>query len=193
LPPSQANENKWRAQEVEKVLDAMQKANGGPIDDAVLAQYFGLNMPDEDELKENKEMKKLKKNMEEQRKALRAALFARASVCGDIAVDDTSSVDTFDESVKELKKWVGEPSDLADDNGKVKLAITLARHAMLCQDKKATAISFLLKARKEHPDGYKEFTSELTRAYASVEGMDHLIHNSNDQIYSRFPVADQGV
>ena len=89
-----------------------------------------------------------------------------------------------------MKKWVG-AKDLDDDNDKIQLSITLARHAKLCQNKKATALSILLKARKDLSDkGYKEITSELVNVYDSFEGMNHLIENANDDIFNRFPVLN---
>ena len=125
--------------------------------------------------------------MKEQRKALRNTLFARAGILGKIAMEGASA-DAFDESVKQMKKWVG-AKDLDDDDDKIQLSITLARHAKLCQNKKATALSILLKARKDLSDkGYKEITSELVKVYESFEGMNHLIENANDDIFNRFPV-----
>ena len=190
LPESETDENKWRAQEIEKVKNSMMKANGGPIDEAVLAQYFGLKPPDKSELKEDKEAKKLKKEMDEQKKCLKAALLARASILGKIIADD--EVEDFDSAVKDLKKWVGGITDLADDDDKVALTILLARHASLCQNKKATAMSILMKGRKDLKVGaYKEITNELIELYKSFGGMEHLIDHANNDLFNRFPVAKQ--
>jgi len=192
LPKSETDENKWRAQEIEKVKNSMMKANGGPIDEAVLAQYFGLKPPDKSELQEDKEAKKIKKEMDEQKKCLQAALLARASILGKTIAED--EVEDFDSAVKDLKKWVGGITDLADDDDKVSLTILLARHASLCQNKKATAMSILIKGRKDLKVGaYKEITNELIELYKSFGGMEHLIDHANNDIFNRFPVAKQDV
>jgi len=186
-------ESKWRAEEVGKAKALMMATGGGPIDETVLAQYFGCNPPSEEELKDDKEAKELKKSMDEQRKLLRAALGAYSHALGKLADEDASKVDDFDAAVKDMKKWVGGPANLADDDDKVKLAITLSRHARLCLDKKATAISMLLKARKENQKtgSYKDITNELIGVYKSLDGMDHMIDNAECDIFNRFPVAKQ--
>ena len=193
LPSSESNENEWRAKQIQHVYDDTKSTNGGPIDDAILAQYFGLNQPDEDDLKDDKEAKKLKKEMSEQRKFLRSILFARSKILAEKAVEDEASLDAFDESVKDMKKWVASNgSGLTEEDDKVQLQIVLSRHARLCQDKKATALSILLKAKKDFSGGsHKQIANELVIVYRSFEGMEmgHLVDNSNDEIFNCFPVV----
>jgi tripeptidyl-peptidase-2 len=188
LPSDETNEQEWRAKELEQVYNSLKIDNDGPVDEAALAQYFGLNQPDKDELEEDKEAKKLKEDMEDQKKILQKTLFARASILGEIA-SGGAGVDDFDKSVKEMKKWVGAKDLEADD--KIQLQILLARHANICLDKKATALSILLKARKDLPeDGYKDITNEIMKIYESFEDMNHLFENANDDIHDRFPVLN---
>lgn len=205
------NHHQYRSNQVEKVYESMKSSTA--IDEGTLAQYFGLNQPSEDEMKEDEQAKKEKKDMEEQRKLLRNTLFARASLRGEVAImthttNSTSStnsttnstiiMDAFDEAVKDMKRWVKEGGKDLDDeeDNKTHLPIVLARHARLCQNKKAMAISILLKARKDYTKGssYKVITNELVKVYESMmEGntttMDHLVENAKDDIHTRFPVV----
>ncbi|KAL7541337.1 hypothetical protein ACHAXR_010827 [Thalassiosira sp. AJA248-18] len=194
VPSTETGEDKWRAIEVELVYNAAQKKNNGPIDQVSLAQYFGLNEPDKDELEDNEEAKLLNKDMKEQRSALKKILLARAVVAGNIADKDASAVDAFDQAVKEMKKWVS-ADNLDDDKDKLKLAITLSKHSRLCQKKKATAISILLKAKKDLPvvKGLKQVDEELIKVYDLLDGMKHLSENLKEEIQSRFPVVKRGV
>jgi len=225
-PASEADaESEWRAKEIATAVDAMMKENGGPLDGVEIAQYFGCNPPSEDELKEDKAAKKQKKDMEEQRKVLRAALLDKASALGKLLVEtpppvnatdastekaeeiqnttDTAATTTddsaadnsnseFDDTVKLLKKWVSGPGDLSEDKEKVAFDIVLARQARFCQNKKATAISILLKARKKRQNGlYKEITNELISTYESMEGLDHVVENLKNSLLESFPVTKQ--
>ena len=79
-PGSGLDEDQVRAAEVEQVYNDAMKSNGGPIDVSALAQYFGLNEPDKDELDADDEAKDLNKEMKEQRDVLKKILLARASV-----------------------------------------------------------------------------------------------------------------
>jgi len=193
VPSTETSEDNWRAREVELIHNAMQKTNDGPIDTTSLAQYFGLNEPDKDELEDDEEAKKLNKDMKEQRKALKKILLERASLAGAIADKDKSTVAGFDEVVRELKQWVSSDK-LDDDKEKVKLAITMARHARICQNKKATAISILLKAKKDlSGKGLRQVDEEVQKVYDLFDGMEHLSENSKEGIQSRFPVLKRGV
>jgi len=193
VPSTETSEDTWRAAEVEVIHDAMLKTNGGPIDTAALAQYFGLNEPDKDELENDEEAKKLSKDMKEQRTLVKKMMLARASLAGAIADKDNATASTFDEAVKELKQWVS-ADKLDDDKEKVKLAITLAKHARICQSKKATAMSILLKAKKDlSGKELKEVDEELIKVYGLFEGMEYLIENSKESIQSRFPALKRGV
>merc|ERR1711957_217459 len=158
-----------------KVRSAMMAENGGPVDAPALAQYFGLNV-DEEELKLDKDKKKLKKDMEEQRTALRAVLLAAA-----------------DASVGELKKWVGSGKDLAEDDDRAILAILTARHARICRGRTAKAVEVLLAARKELGGGkHKVLTEELVGVYERMDGLGHVVENERNDMFARFPVAKQG-
>ncbi len=193
LPSTESNEDEWRAKEIEEVYEAMKDA---PIDEIVLAQYYGINELDDEELNDDKDAKQLKKDMKEQRNFLQTILFSRAATFGKIAEAEGkekeagTGVEAFDVAVKEMKKWVN-VKDFDEESDKVLFWITLARHAKLCQLKKATALSILLKARKDLSDkAYKEITKEIIKIYESFEGMNHLVENANEEIFNRFPVID---
>lgn len=190
--PSDTNEDDWRAKEIEIVYDSMQKANGGPVDSLLLAQYFGQNAPDKDELEDDEEAKTLNREMTDQRDALRKILLARAALSGKIADKDATGVSKFDEAVKELKKWVTVDS-LKDEEEKLKLSILLAKHARICQKKNASAISMLLKTKKELNGKGKIFEEELINVYEECGGMEHLIRNVREGIQTRFPVMKRGI
>merc|ERR1711957_651516 len=176
-----------------KVRSAMMAENGGPVDAPALAQYFGLNV-DEEELKLDKDKKKLKKDMEEQRTALRAVLLAAADALGSRVnkADDTDAVAAFDASVGELKKWVGSGKDLEDDDRAI-LAILTARHAKICRGRTAKAVEVLLAARKDLGHGkHKVLTEELVGVYEKMDGLGHVVENERNDMFARFPVAKQG-
>jgi len=194
VPEDETDGEKWSAAEIEKVRSAMMAENGGPVDAAVLAQYFGLNV-DEEELKLDKDKKKLKKDMEEQRTALRAVLLAAADALGGRVnkADDTDAVAAFDASVGELKKWVGSGKDLAEDDDRAILAILTARHVRICRGRTAKAVEVLLAARKELGDGkHKVLTEELVTVYEKMDGLGHVVENERNDMFARFPVAKQG-
>ena len=187
------DEDVWRLSEVELLYNAMQKANGGPIDVASLAQYFGINSPDEGDLEDDEEAKTLNKEMNEQRDALKKILLERAALAGRVADKNAAGVDTFDQAVKELKKWVS-PDNLKDDEEKIKLSVTLAKHGRLCQSKDATAISILLKAKKDLTGkSLKQIDEELLKVYDCCEGMCNLSVNLKEEMDRRFPALKRGV
>eukprot|EP00585_Thalassiosira_rotula_P001363 CAMPEP_0196147344 /NCGR_PEP_ID=MMETSP0910-20130528/25203_1 /TAXON_ID=49265 /ORGANISM="Thalassiosira rotula, Strain GSO102" /LENGTH=1458 /DNA_ID=CAMNT_0041409743 /DNA_START=91 /DNA_END=4467 /DNA_ORIENTATION=- len=193
VPSTELSEEKWRAKEVELVYNAMQNTNDGPINATTLAQYFGLNEPDKDELEADDEAKKLNKEMKEQRKLLRKTLLSRAALAGDIADKDLSAEAGLSEAVTELKKWVS-AACLENDKEKVKLAIILARHARICQRKKATAVSILLKAKKDlSGKDLKQVDEELIKVYGLFDGMGHVGDNLKEGILAHFPVLKRGV
>merc|ERR1711935_1259635 len=111
----------------------MKKGDGGPVDELILAQYFGLKEPESDELEEDAEAKKLDTDMKEQRTALKKTLLARATVAGKIADKEGLGKDKFDEVVRDLKRWVV-VDDLDDDKQKIEFLVTMAKHARICQD-----------------------------------------------------------
>jgi len=193
MPSSETNEDEWRAREVELVHNSMLIANGGPIDTSTLAQYFGLNEPDKDELDDDAEAKALDKEMKEQRDLLKRVLLSRAALAGKIAEESESGVNGFDQAVKEMKKWV-KVDNLKEEEDKAKLSIAVAEHARICQNRKAMAISILMKAKKDLSGKYlKEVDEELVKLYGSYEGMSHLSENAKEAIHSRFPKVKRGI
>ena len=193
VPSTETNEDVWRAKEVELVYNSMQKPNGGPIDVTSLAQYFGVNEPDKDELDDVEDAKTLNKDMKEQRTALKKILLSRTGLPGNIADKDTSAADKFDQAVKEMKKWV-DGGNLDDDKDKLQLSIIPSRHARICHEKKATAISILLKAKKDLTGkDLKQVEVEEMKVYGLCDGMEHLIENMKEGIQSRFPTVKRGV
>jgi len=195
LPDGEAdNEDQVRLAEVEKVYNQSLKENGGPIDPLALAQYFGLNEPDKDELDADDEAKELNKDMKEKRDALKKILLERASLCGIVADKDSAEVSQFEKAVKDLKQWSSVES-LKDDDEKIKLAITLARYARICQEKMSLAISLLLKAKKDLSSGknLKLLDDELLSLFDVVDGMSHVKENLNEGLYCRHPVFKRNV
>ena len=190
---AETSEDEWRAGEVELVYLVMQKTNNGPIDQSSLAQYFGVNEPDKDDLEDDEEAKTLNEEMKEQRDVLRKILLARTVLAGNIADKDASRADGLDKAMKELKQWVSIGS-LKDDKEKIQLSIVLAKHSRICQNKKAAAISILLKAKKDlSGNGLKEVDEELVKVFGLFEGMDHLSENLKEGIQCHFPVVKRGV
>ncbi|VEU36565.1 unnamed protein product [Pseudo-nitzschia multistriata] len=173
-----------RVSEIQKVRDLLSVSNGGPIDEAALAQYFGVALPTEEDLQDDKEASKLKKKMQEQKKLLQATLLALSDASASLAISDTSQSDLFDSSVKELKKW---PS-FSDAKDKHTYAMTISRHLRLCKGEKGSAIKTLMDARKDAtPENYKELTEELLGIYDSLEGTEHVIEDTKNTLYKRFP------
>ena len=184
------DEHAYRAKRVEAVYNLILKQNGGPIDVAALAQYFGMNVSDD--MDDDEDAKKLNKDMKEQRDLLRKVLLERASLLGAVA-DKGDDAASFDAAVVDMKKWVTKDS-LKDDKEKVKLVLALARHLRICKDKKASAIAVLLKAKKDcSGKEQKEIDEELLKVYGQCEGMEHMSSNLKDSIYARFPVMKRGV
>ena len=142
----------------------------------------------------DEEAKELNKEMKEKRDILRKILFERASLCGVVAEKDVSKVPEFEQAVKEFKQW-GSQENLKDEDEKIKLAITLARHARICQEKKALAISLLLKAKKDLSSGknLKQLDDELLLLFDSIDGMSHLTENLKEGMYYRYPVFKRDV
>lgn len=196
LSDSSTNEEQYRVGEIEKVYNASQKQNGGPIDSASLAQYFGMNELDKDELEADEDAKELKKNMTEQRDLLKKMLLARASMLGSIAANDTASNDmssSFDQAVKDMKQWV-KIDNLKDDEEKIKFTVALARHARLCQERDALAISLLLKGKKDLTSGksLKQIDDELLAILGAPEAS-HLKGHIQDSLHYRYPVMKRNV
>jgi tripeptidyl-peptidase-2 len=188
------DEDQVRLMEVDKVYNQSLKENGGPIDPLALAQYFGLNEPDKDELEADDEATELNKVMKEQRDALKKILLERASLYGSVADKNSSKVPPFEKAVKELKQWIKLES-LKDDDEKIKLTITLGRHARICQEKMALAISLLLKAKKDLSSGknLKQLDEELLTLYDLVDGMSHVKENLKESMCYRYPVFKRNV
>mmetsp|Transcript_21421 Transcript_21421/g.48358 ORF Transcript_21421/g.48358 Transcript_21421/m.48358 type:complete len:1362 (-) Transcript_21421:42-4127(-) len=177
------DETSWRARAVGAVYADGKKA----IDTASLAQYFGTNAPDKDELDEDKDAKDRDKEMKEQRDFLRKVLLSHAFLAGILADEDSSFSDQFAEAVKELKTWV-KADVVKDDKDKVKLTLVNARHARICKGKVASAIAALIKAKKEfNGKELKQINEELIKVYGLGEGMEHLVLNGKDTMYAQYP------
>jgi len=193
VAPAETDRDERRARGVELVYDKMRSENGGPIDAASLAQYFGASEPDKEELEDDAEARKTNEGMNERRKLLRRILLARASLAGDIAAEGATPAAGFDEAARELKRWAT-ADDLKDDEERVDLAIVLARHARICQDKKATAISILSKAKKDLSGKLlKRVDEELIEVYGLIDGTEHLGENLKEGVAARSPVLKRGV
>ncbi|KAL3940812.1 MAG: hypothetical protein SGARI_000835 [Bacillariaceae sp.] len=189
MPDSEKNEDEFRFKKVEMVYTSMQKENGGPIDQTVLAQYFGMKQPGGDELEEDADAKKLNNEMKEQKDALMKILLAKAVIAGKLAEKSSSKISEFEKAVKELKKWVA-LDDLKDQKQKIKFSITLAKYERICEKKTASAIATLMKSKKDLVGAdVKQVTDELLQVFESCEGMDHLVTNLQEEIQTRFPVA----
>ena len=203
-PDDITNEKRWRATAVAAAVDAMSVAMGGPIDEAALAQYYGCNNPppDDDADEEAKEeAEKIKKEMDERRKAWRSALLTKAYTWSDTVVNITGDEEASEEdkaamdaAVKELKKWVNSAGDLSDNKEKVRHAILLSRHTLICQGKRVGSLASLRKARKDLPPAsYKELTEEILKVMEGVDGMEYWLHQIKEDNDGRFPTVKQQI
>ena len=173
-----------RVNAIQKVRDLLSVSNGGPIDESALAQYFGVALPSEDDLEGDKEAKELKKKMEEQKKLLKATLLALSDAAAALALSDSSQTDILDSSVKELKKW-GSFSDAKD---KLTYSMTLSRQQRLCKREKGSAIKTLMDAKNDAtPEDDKKLTEEMLKILNSLEGTEHIVADTNNTLYKRFP------
>jgi len=184
LENNETSEEAARVKELQTVRDFLDVSNGGPIDVSALAQYYGVALPSESDLQDDKEATKLKKKMDEQKKLLQATLLALADACAALALKDPSQSDALDASIKELKKW---PS-FSDAKDKLSYAITISRHLRLCKGENGSAIKTLLDARKDATStDYKTLTEELLAIYESLEGTKHIVDDIKNNLYKRFP------
>lgn len=174
-----------RVKEIQKVRDLLSASNGGPIDESALAQYYGVALPSEDDLEGDKEATKLKKEMDEQKKLLQATLLALSDAAATLALSDSSQSDVLDSSVKELKKW---PS-FSDEKDKLTYTMITSRHQRLCKGENGNAIKTLMDARKDaaSTEDYKKLTGEMLVIFESLEGAQHIITDTKNTLYKRFP------
>eukprot|EP00536_Pseudo-nitzschia_multiseries_P000066 jgi/Psemu1/321435/estExt_fgenesh1_pg.C_20050 len=174
-----------RVREIQKVRDLLSTSNGGPIDESAMAQYFGVALPTEKDLQDDKEAAKLKKKMDEQKKLLQATLLALSDAAAAFALSDSSQSDSLDSSVKELKKW----GSFSDQKDKLTYALTISRHLRLCKGEKGSAIKTLIDAHKESTssENRKKLTEELLVVYESLEGTEHLVQDTKNTLYKQFP------
>uniref|UniRef100_A0A6S8JPY9 Tripeptidyl peptidase II second Ig-like domain-containing protein n=1 Tax=Amphora coffeiformis TaxID=265554 RepID=A0A6S8JPY9_9STRA len=92
-----------KKEQIEALRSSVQNffvADGGPIDEVILAQYLGVAAPSADELEEDQEAKSLKKKMDEHKKALQICRVALSSALGELAVSDSSYLSEFEEFKK---------------------------------------------------------------------------------------------
>ena len=164
----------------------------GPIDPAALAQFFGVAA--DDGVDATKEAKKLKKEMEEQRSALRLALCSKATslapegppVVGSApeatdakkAAEDTP----FVAAVKEMKKWVTKPESL-DEAERDGLAVTLAKYE-LHHGRGGAALKELQARLKAQPS--KKLADECIAMYEAL-GWEHWVHNAREKRDRDYP------
>merc|ERR1712157_129579 len=132
-----------------------------------------------------KDAMKLKKKMNEQKKLLQITLLALSDAMATLAISDSSRVDDLDKSVKELKKW----ASFSDAKDKVTFALTLSRHLRLWKGNNGAAIKTLIDARKDigTPESFKQLTEEILVIYKSLDGTEHLVENTKNALYKRFP------
>jgi len=217
----QGDEHEWRTAQLEELGQKLLKQNGGPVDELVLAQYFGVNPPAADELKDDKDARALKKEMDNQKKLLKSVLLAKAASLGQLLAsfdnkdDDGANVSippemikNFDEAVTQMKKYISSADHVSETLDKIATSLVLARHAHYCQKKSVTAVSILRKARNDPAvamsKGYKDLTNDLLRIYRSVgcdyyggeeeEGtkrMDYLVEVEKNALLAKFPVVQQ--
>ena len=195
IPDNITQEENYRLDEVDKVYNESQKVNGGPIDSTFLAQYFGLNSPDKDDLDADDKAKELHTEMCEQRDFMRKIVLSKAFIQSSIATNLSSrNLHSFDESIKELKQWV-KLEDLKDDEDKIKFTITMARHANFFQKRKALALSVLLKSKKDTNycgKSMKLLDEELMALFDSAVD-NHLRENIQETLYNCYPVLKRTV
>jgi len=174
-----------RVKEIQKVRDLLPASNSGPIDESALAQYFGVALPSEDDLKGDKEAAKLKTKMDEQKKLLQATLLALSDAAATLALSDSSKSDVLDSSVKELKKW----ASFSDAKDKLTYSMTISRYQRLCKGEKGSAIKTLMDTRKDiaSSEHYKQLTEEMLLIFESLEGTRHIIADTKNTLFKRFP------
>jgi hypothetical protein len=186
--------NSWRS---EKVVAAAERfiAPAGPIDTNAVAQYFGCNreLPDD----ATKAEKDHKKDMEDQRAALRLSLLAKAYALSALVPFDNGSscpegkaVDDFCAAVLEMKRWVSSESAVKDDADKDAFALTLARYEV-CRAKPGAALALLRKRMgKHHAESAraKDVAKECIGMYRRV-GVECWAVNLEEALYNLFPVG----
>lgn len=178
------NKDAARVKEIEKVRDLLSTSKDGPIDESNLAQYYGVALPTEEDLEGDKEATKLKKKMEEQKKLLQSTLLALSDAAATLALSDSSQSDVLDSSVKELKKW----ASFSDAKDKLTYALTISRHQRLCKGEKGSVIKTLMDARKDaSTEHFKLLTEEMLSIFESLEGTEHIITDTKNTLYKRFP------
>ena len=179
-----SNSTDARLKEIQKVRDLLSVSNGGPIDESALAKYFGVTSPSDDELKEDKDAAKLKKKMDEQKILLQSTLLALSDVMATLASSDSTRLDDLKTVVKELKKW----ALFTDPKDKLKYNLVLSRHMRL-KGNNGAAMKILTDACKDMTDteSFKQLTEDMLVIYKSLDGTEHLIENTKNTLYQRFP------
>merc|ERR1712194_310231 len=123
--------------------------------------------------------------MDEQKKILQSTLLALSDAAATLALSDSSKTDIFDSSVKELKKW----ASFSDAKDKLTYSMIISRHQRLCKGEKGSAIKTLLDGRKDASSiaHYKQLTEELLEIFKSLEGTEHIVKDTKNSLYKRFP------
>ena len=177
-----------RTEAICNAADALLISNGGPIDPAVLAQFWGVAIDDEDKSKVAKERKK---EMEAQRKALRLGLFAKAAALAPEAVAADAQEEEMDtprspfvSSVREMKQWVTKPEDL-EEGEREGLAILLAKYE-LAHGRKAGALAVLHARDRAQPS---ETIARAIMALYEQYGWSHWARNVAERLDADYPKA----
>ncbi|KAL1508071.1 hypothetical protein AB1Y20_007665 [Prymnesium parvum] len=190
----------WRAAEVSLAADKL-TAPGGPIDPALVAQYFGV-AHDADAMSE--EAKETEKSMKQKRKAVRIGLLCKAEALA-ACLDDFNSTSAqtiaeredgggklakFNDAVVELKRWVSGEGDLEEESDKDCLALTLLRYEIgRARPGAALAVARKrLKSQQAGGAGAKALTVECIKLYRSL-GLDFWAANAEETLFARFPVV----
>ena len=176
------------AAEISAAAEAVLSSAGGPIDPSLLAAYFGVAADEEDKSSAAKERKK---DMEEQRKALRLALFAKAAAfapgegeLAESAPDEEARPSAFVAAVREMRAWVTKPEDL-EEGERDAYAITCAKYE-LAHSRSAGALSVLHARHKAHPS--KAIAAEVASLYQLL-GWEHWAQHAAERIEKEYPKA----
>ena len=177
---------------ISNAVDAM-LAPEGPIDPAALAQYFGVAADDPSDLSkaQKKEFDERKKEMEEQRTALRLALYSKAASLAPAALElaeappaDDAPPSPFVLAVREMRRWVTKPEDL-DADERDGLALTLAKYE-LAHARGGAALAGLQARLKASPS--KSLTDDVIVLYRML-GWGHWAANAAECKEKDYPRA----
>ena len=169
----------------------------GPIDVPALAQYFGVARdPDA----KSTAAKEEKKEREQQRKALRLALFAKAHALLPVRAGDgegptlvesppktpDAQPSAFVAAVREMRGWVTSEVDL-EEVERDAYARTLAAYE-LEMGRPGASLKILRERAKKDGKKAKDVAMELVGLYRAL-GLDHWVSYAEEQNAHKFPTA----